>query len=339
MGHLDQPLNTFWQTMVRPQGSSAWSNDVSATAVATNGGLVIGASDQSVIAGVVPSNLLTFSPLIATSTAGKNWTNGLIDAPLAKQPSAIAIAPTGQVLAVVDPIDREGGSGRVVESPGGLSGWQTLTSPAALQEQPSVGPCHPAQLTAVAYVGVQPVVGVSCASTGQVGIVFDRSGEWRLAGPRLPAPFDDGHSSVLDLHGTASQLTSLIEATGPGGARLFAVSTDDGGERWSVSTALTLKSSDTIASLGPAGADGLFVLISRPSGDETLDVSGRAGAAWTEMPAPPPGTATVTFGPSGDVEALAVHGEVLTAWALASSPGRWVRSQEVSVPIQYGSSG
>ena len=41
MGHLDQPLNTFWQLFYRPAGAKAWSNQASALAVATNGGIVV----------------------------------------------------------------------------------------------------------------------------------------------------------------------------------------------------------------------------------------------------------------------------------------------------------
>ena len=40
MGDLGQPLNTFWQLLFRPAGTM-WSDHVEATAVATNGGLVL----------------------------------------------------------------------------------------------------------------------------------------------------------------------------------------------------------------------------------------------------------------------------------------------------------
>jgi len=41
MGHLDQPLNTFWQLFFRPTGGALWSDRAAALAVATNGGLVV----------------------------------------------------------------------------------------------------------------------------------------------------------------------------------------------------------------------------------------------------------------------------------------------------------
>ena len=56
MGHLGQPLNTFWQLFFQPPGATSWSNQVEATATATNGGLVLAsAGDRSVIVGVRPS--------------------------------------------------------------------------------------------------------------------------------------------------------------------------------------------------------------------------------------------------------------------------------------------
>ena len=62
MGHLDQPLNTFWQLFFRASGTSSWSNATSTLATATNGGLIIATPDgQSVEVGIRPANRLTFS--------------------------------------------------------------------------------------------------------------------------------------------------------------------------------------------------------------------------------------------------------------------------------------
>jgi hypothetical protein len=40
----------------------------------------------------------------------------------------------------------------------------------------------------------------------------------------------------------------------------------------------------------------------------------------------------------GSTEALAADGSTLTAWQLTGQPGRWVKTQSVNVPIQYGAS-
>ena len=103
MGHLDEPLNTFWQLFFRPTGSASWSNQVKATAVATNGGLVLASpGGPGLLVGVRPTNLLTFSPLIYTSDAGRSWSTGLLADGLAARPDALAAASASRMLALVN---------------------------------------------------------------------------------------------------------------------------------------------------------------------------------------------------------------------------------------------
>ena len=61
-------------------------------------------------------------------------------------------------------------------------------------------------------------------------------------------------------------------------------------------------------------------------------------ASWARLPPPPPGTATVTFGPGEAADALAVNRTVLTVWALSRDRRTWTKIQVVHVPIQFGSS-
>ena len=75
MGHLDQPLNTFWQLFFKPAGAKLWSNRASALAVATNGGLAIASNGASLAVGIRPTNLLDYSPLVLTSDA-RSWLPG-----------------------------------------------------------------------------------------------------------------------------------------------------------------------------------------------------------------------------------------------------------------------
>ena len=122
MGQLDQPLNTFWQLLYRPVGGSQWSNQVEATAVATNGGIVLAPlGGRTVVAGMLPSNQLTFTPLIATSDGGRTWQNGLIDAALASTPTSLASNGAGRIIALVD----DGKSSQVLTATDSLSTWQT----------------------------------------------------------------------------------------------------------------------------------------------------------------------------------------------------------------------
>jgi len=51
----------------------------------------------------------------------------------------------------------------------------------------------------------------------------------------------------------------------------------------------------------------------------------------------PPGTGTLAAGTGGCYDALAVTGSRLTVWRLGR--GAWARVQQVTVPVQYGSSG
>ncbi len=90
MGRLDEPLNTFWQLFYRPNGAVAWSNQVEATATATNGGLVLASAGPSLMVGVRPSVNLKFTPLISTSNGGRSWSDGLVTKGLAARPDALA---------------------------------------------------------------------------------------------------------------------------------------------------------------------------------------------------------------------------------------------------------
>ena len=74
MGHLDQPLNTFWQLFFRAKGATRWSDYASALAVATNGGLLVATPNgRSLVVGIRPANLLDYSPLLVTANNGRTW--------------------------------------------------------------------------------------------------------------------------------------------------------------------------------------------------------------------------------------------------------------------------
>jgi hypothetical protein len=63
------------------------------------------------------------------------------------------------------------------------------------------------------------------------------------------------------------------------------------------------------------------------------------GAAWRVLPALPTGQAVVLALPApGTTDLLAAAGSMLTAWQLTGQPARWIRTQAIKVPIQYGSS-
>ncbi len=136
MGNLGQPVNTFWQLFFRRDGARTWSNQVEATATATNGGLVLAPAGQSLLVGVRPSQMLTFTPLISTADAGRSWSTGLISQGLASRPTALAMSPGGGALALVN----GRGGPEVLESTGGLSSWRALVTGKALAASPRARP-------------------------------------------------------------------------------------------------------------------------------------------------------------------------------------------------------
>jgi hypothetical protein len=107
--------------------------------------------------------------------------------------------------------------------------------------------------------------------------------------------------------------------------------------------ALQLSAGQQLSSVGPAGGEGQFVLITTSSGAAQLDVVDGPGASWHQLVSPPAGTATVAFGParaSGPPtpQALATTTTVLTVWTLDQASNAWVKSQAIDVPIEFGSS-
>ncbi len=176
MGDLRQPANTFWQLFFRRDGARTWSNQVEATATATNGGLVLAPAGHSLLVGVRPSQLLTFTPLISTADAGGSWSTGLISQGLASRPTALAMSPGGGALALVN----GRGGPEVLESTGSLSSWRPLVTGKALAGSPlelGLRPWRadrrratPAARHLAAPPSGRPVIGTSCRRPGVVGI-------------------------------------------------------------------------------------------------------------------------------------------------------------------------
>jgi hypothetical protein len=336
MGRLDQPLNTFWQLFFSPTGTSPWSNQVEATAVATNGGLVLAAEPDGLVVGVRPSNLLTFSPLIASSDAGRTWSDGLLSAGLAEHPQALAADDAGHVLALVG--GRGDGVTRVLQSKAGLSRWRALTSEPYLAATAGAKACGLGELTSVSLLSGSPVVGASCARPGVVGILAERVAKWELIGPPLPSSLHRGRAEVLSMTTSTDTLTVLVGVSIGTATDLVAAWSADGGQDWRTSPALPMSDGSQFVSVGPTSGDGLFVLTSRHGGADSLDVVDGPGASWTALPSPPAGTATVVFPPRAAPQALVVDHATLTVLALSAASSVWVESQMVRVPIQYGSS-
>jgi hypothetical protein len=334
MGRLDEPLNTFWQLMFEPATGAPWSNQVKATATATNGGLVLAsARGRSLIVGVRPSVDLTFTPLISTSDAARSWSDGLVNQALAARPDALATDGGGQALALVD----ERGVARVLASTGDLSAWRTLTTAHALAAGGPGRSCGLGSLTAVSYLAAQALVGGSCAKPGVVGIFAQRDGAWRLSGPDLPPPLSRGRVEVLSLGGLKAGAYGLLAVVRGDKTDLVAAWSGPGG-RWATSLALPFAADEHVASFGPAEGRGLFVLLQRSPGGDELFVAGGRGTGWRQLASPPSRTATVAFGTAAPADALVASGTKLTIWSLGAGARSWAPAQVIRVPIEYGSS-
>jgi hypothetical protein len=333
MGRLDEPLNTFWQLLFKRDGTSRWSDQVEATATATNGGLVLSTlGKRSLMVGVRPSVDLTFTPLISTSGSARSWSDGLITVRLAARPNALAADSAGQALALVDRADGT----QVLSTTGDISEWRAVTTEQALAASAPGKSCGVGPLTAVGYLAGEAMVGASCAKAGVVGIFAQQAGAWRLVGPTLPPPLGGGRVEVLGLGRTKTGGYGLLAVVR--GALTDLVAAWSGpGERWATSKPLALDGKQ-VASFGPARGSGLFVLLQAPSGADNLAVTDGPGGMWQELVPPPSGTATVAFGPPSPPVALVASGTTLTIWSLEPPTRSWTVNQVIHVPIQYGSS-
>ncbi len=169
----------FWELLARPAASTRWSL-VTPPAVAGNGGLVAvaPAARQRLDVAVRPSLHLSFSPLALTSDGGRTWGTGLIDAPVAAVPDALA-ADGGTMLALLS-------DGTIDQAPAPGANWTLLAAPGAVARAAAARGCQVTGLTGIALTASgTPLAAASCARPGTAGIfAFDRSaGTWRAAGP------------------------------------------------------------------------------------------------------------------------------------------------------------
>ena len=111
------------------------------------------------------------------------------------------------------------------------------------------------------------------------------------------------------------------------------------GTRWTVSAPVT---ADGVRALGFGPGGSAWLLL---DSERAETIAGAAGSTWRALPPvpagttvlAPPGTGTLAPGTGGSYDALAVSGSRLTVWRLAR--GAWGKVQQITVPVQYGSSG
>jgi hypothetical protein len=324
MGHLRDPLNTFWELFLRPAGASSWKLQTP-PGVASNGGLVLAASPSgSVTVGFLPSQQLTFSPLAQSSDGGAKWSPGELPSALTPAPDALAVGATGDVLALV--------GSRMLGSTGDLGAWSTVTTTGALRAAASS--CGVQKVTAVAYNPAgQPLLGLSCAHGGQIGILVSAS-TWHAIGPSL----GNGASAVTRLVRTPAGVAGLAQVQAGTRASVVAFWGNGSTAAWAGSATLSVPAGWSVKATATGGGsgEGLAVLLGSGEARRVAVVAG-PGASWVTLPAAPRGASAVSV-IGTEVDTFVVASSKLGVWASHVGAAGWSRSASLTVPVPYGSS-
>jgi hypothetical protein len=151
--------------------TDGWRTVVNRTplAVPTDGGMVLAATPQSVVTGVLPFHLLTISPVLTSSDQGKTWTGSQLTGPLMESPNALArlgtttfalLAKTGELIAQRD----------------GQQTWSHVTSPRELDPSGAFKPQGVASPDGTTLF----VVGANSATRGASAFASTDAGEtWK----------------------------------------------------------------------------------------------------------------------------------------------------------------
>ena len=330
MGRLSDPDNTFWQLLYAPPGSLRWSV-VTPPGVADNGGLVAAVSGDSLVVAVLPSGLLRFSPLSTSSNGGASWSSAFVPGAVAGRPDALAVD------AGSDPRSFAVVSNRVATT-SNFTSWTSVASLATLRR--AAPGCAPRRIDAVTTSAAgQPVIGLTCARGGKVGLISDVGGRWSPMGPPLPEGLGAVSTSVVRLEIGASGTTALVSERGKSGTGLVVAWQDPNGS-WVQSSSLGDRNRLLATSVSE---DGMVAVLTGPPSDPAVSEVA-PGGRWTPEGKPPAGTAALAFaspaaaGTPGQLEAFTVTGTKLTVYAAAPVSAGWTKVSSSVVPLAYGSS-
>jgi hypothetical protein len=329
MGHLHDPGNTFWELFLRPAGSSSWVLRTP-PGVASNGGLVVAASPSGPLTvGFLTSELLKFSPVAQSVDGGATWSPGELPFALTAAPDALAVAATGEVLALVDQGDQ-----RVLQTSGDVSTWRTLTTTRALTQ--AATSCGVQAVTAVAYnPSGQPLLGLSCSHRGQVGILAGTgTSTWHDIGPSLGS----GAASVNRLVSTPDGVAVLAQVQSGTRASVVAFWGDGSTAQWAGSATLSIPAGWSVKATATGGGSGQGFAVLLGSGEaRRVEVVAGPDASWVTLPPAPRGASAVSD-VGTEVDTFVVAGSHLAVWAAGDGAAGWSRSASMTVPVPYGSS-
>lgn len=341
MGDLGHEVNTFWQVVTAGRGPGHWAL-ATPKGVADNGGLVAATapweSPGPVLVGVLTSELLKYSPLAATATAGRAWTPGLLPGPLAPGPTTLASLGQGRYAAIVG---RDGTA--VVTTAGSLARWTTLVSLARLRATSAAKACDLQALTAVGETpGGTLLVGGRCAGRGRIGLFERRSGSWHEIAPRLTGAVAPSVSSVemLKPAGSGDQAIVGVARRGPNGQVIDGLVGLSGSAAagWQQSrSVIYLTNGAHVQAVAEGQESGLAVVMANgstaePTG-ERLEVL--ESDVWRSEGNLPMDTQAVSLD-GGHPTAFLVERSTLTIEGRGTTG--WHRVQQIHVPIEYGSS-
>jgi hypothetical protein len=301
---------------------------------ADNGGLIAGASGGSILVGVLPSDLLRYSPLSRSGDGGSTWNAAFFPGALAAAPDGLSYlaGPSGGAAAII-------GSTRVVVAPPGISSWTPLVTRARIRR---VSPrCDVTTLDAVALLSSGPLVATGCARAGMVGIFTRAAGSWQFGGSALRGPLSGSRTSVLRLETEGSTTAALVSASRGGRQSLVAL-WRSGGPSWTQSSPLPLPRGGRVVATAASANGTLAVLLRSGNGLMAADVD--PGGPWVRLPRPPGGTvALAAAGPiaassPSELEAFSAHGATLRVFSLSHSGSSWTPEQSEQVSLAYGSS-
>ena len=227
--------------------------------------------------------------------------------------------------------------GTILAAAGGSTSWRTVVNSGLLSRTAAGRTCGVGTLTVVAATTAdQPLAGSTC--TGGTAGVFVLDHRWRLVGPKLSSTGVGTRTSVLRLVTTGAVWSVLAAIAEPGGPRIVAAWSVDGGAEWSVSAPLDAGSSARLESTADNG-EAFVVQAGRSGGSSAAWSIAGPHAGWQRVPDLPAGTEVVIGGPDDRIDALVVDQSALTDWTLHAPTGVWEKRQVITVPIQYGSSG
>jgi hypothetical protein len=333
MGHFHDPSNTFWELFLRKSGSTSWSLRTP-PGVASNGGLVLAASPSGALTvGFLISADLKYSPVAQSSDGGDKWLPGELPSPLTSTPDALAVGPTGTVLALVGTRDQ-----RVLEASGDLSDWRTLVTAHTLTHADPL--CGVQAVTEVAYgPDTQPLLGLRCTQQGVVGIVAEPTGTTAWNSRDLALGSGNGIASITRLVGSAEGVTGLAELQSEALDSVIGFWSTDTSTRWARSARLAIPAGWSVRATGTGGSSGQGIAVLEGSGNRRrVEVLTGPGAPWVTLPPAPLDASGVSY-VGAEVDTFVVMGgSHLVVWKSSEGDTLWGHSATITVPVPYGSS-